>query len=127
MMPRFSDRTIAIVRRNVNAMLTDTCRIERESGSRGTMGEPIHDWVVVATGVPYRIITAGKQTRTATQQIGGQEVLLDRPAIVCPAGTDFLVNDRVVDEQDGRVFHVVNLQDGLTDGAFAQAQVTRAR
>lgn len=127
MLPKISSRTKAIVQRNVNAMLTDRCRIERESGSRGKAGEPLHNWVVVATGVPYREIMAGRRTGSQTRQVGGQEAMVDLPRLIFPTGTSFTGNNRVIDETDGRIWHIVAVEDGYTDAAYVSCQAARVR
>ena len=126
-MPRFSDRTIALVRRNVNEMLTESCTIQRESGSRGTMGEPVHQFENVATAVACRVIRAGQtQSTSEAGQVGGQEALVEMYRLICPVDTPFTTDDRVV-MSDGRVFQVVDVEDGLSDSAFAGAVMVRVR
>lgn len=125
-MPRFSDRTIALVRRNVNDLLNETCRIERESGGRGLMGEETHETVVVATNVSCRVIRLTKRTTSSAQDVGSQEALVERYRLICPVGTAFTVNDRVV-MSDGRTFDLVDVEDGLSDEAFAGAMLVRTR
>ena len=126
-MPRFSARTINLVRRNVNDLLTATCRVERETSSTGTMGEPLHDWDVVQADVPCRVIKAGNDRSTSrTGTVGAQEALVEMYRLITPVGTNFAVDDRVV-MSDGRVFQVVDVADGLTDEAFAGALITRQR
>lgn len=125
-MPRFSARTINLVRRNVNDLLTATCRIERETSSTGTMGEPLHDWDVVQADVPCRVIRLAKRTTTSAEQVGSQETLVERYRLITPVGTNFAVDDRVV-MSDGRVFQVVDVEDGLTDEAFAGVMLSRVR
>lgn len=125
-MPRFSTRTIAAVRRNVNQMLTETCTIQRETGTRGTMGEPSHLHENVATNVACRVIRTGMRTRSQMEQVGGQEALVEMYRLITPVGTAFAVDDQVV-MSDGRVFQVVDVEDGLTDEAFAGAIIARVR
>lgn len=122
----FSDRTVALVRRNVLKTLTETCRVERESGSTGTMGELLHDWVVVAQDVACRVITRGQQSQAQTREVGGQEALVERYELICPVGTAFTVDDRVV-MSDGRIFQVVDVEDGLSNEAFAKVMLVRTR
>jgi len=126
-MPRFSDRTIALVRRNVNEMLTETCTITRETGVKGTMGEPLHDNTeIVAQNVSCRVITVGQRNRSQTRDVGAQEVIVEMYRLICPVGTAFTTDD-LITMSDGRIFHVVDVEDGLTDEAYAGAIITRAR
>ncbi|MBZ0294501.1 MAG: DUF6093 family protein [Anaerolineae bacterium] len=117
---------MAKIRNQVSGLLTETCRIEREAGSVGTMGEPLHTWEVVQTGVNCRIITASEQSRSMTQDVGSQETLVEVYRLIAAVGTPFTEDDRVV-MADGRVFQVVAVEDGLTDEAYAAAIVTRER
>jgi hypothetical protein len=126
-MPRFRARTIAVVRRNVNEMLTDTCRIERQTGITGTMGEPLNSWETVATEVPCRVIRSSLRLgASAMQVVGSQESMVELYRLICPVGTGFTVDDRVTLSDDS-VYQVVNVEDKLTDSAFSGAVVTRVR
>jgi len=126
-MPRFSARTIAIVKQNVSEMLTDTCTLSRESGATGTMGEPLHTLEIVATGVRCRVIRAGQaRSSGATQVVGSQESMVEAYRLICPVGTAFVVDD-VVTLSNGDVYQVVSVEDQLTDAAFAGAVITRVR
>lgn len=122
-----SDRTMAMVRRNVSAMLTERCTIERERGATDDMGAPLHDWTVVASDVPCRVIRAGQQrNNTTTQIVGSQEALVETFRLICPVGTPFTTDDRVR-MADGLVYQVVALDDRLTDQAFVAAIIMRGR
>jgi uncharacterized protein DUF6093 len=126
-MPRFSTRTIAVVKRNVNEMLTETCTIRRETGARGTMGEPLHDSTeIVAQNVNCRVIRVGQRNRGQTMDVGAQETIVEMYRLICPVGTGFTTDD-IITMSDGRVFQVVDVEDGLTDEAFTGAVMTRAR
>jgi hypothetical protein len=125
-MPRFSDRTLAVVQRNVNEMLVDTCTIKRESGATGTMGEPLHTLEIVASGVACRVIRARVPSQGTTQVVGSQESMVEVYRLICPVGTPFTKDD-VVTLADGSVYLVVSVEDQLTDSAFAGAVITRVR
>jgi hypothetical protein len=126
-MPRLSARTIAIVKQNVSEMLTDSCTIKRESGATGMMGEPLHDLVLVASGVACRVIRSSQRLgSSAMQVVGSQEAMVEVYRLICPVGTSFLVDD-VVTLADGSVYQVVNVEDQLTDEAFAGAVISRVR
>ena len=125
-MPRFSSRTLAIVQRNVNEMLTDICTISRETGATGQMGEPLHVLEVVASEVACRVIRARTPSSSASQVVGSQEAMVEVYRLSCPSGTAFVTDD-VVTTSDGSVYQVVNVEDKLTDGAFAGAVMTRVR
>lgn len=125
-MPRFSDRTLAIVQRNVGEMLTDTCTIKRELGATGTMGEPLRDLVLVASGVACRVIRAKIPSNGSQQVVGSQESMVEVYRLICPVGTPFTKDD-VVTLADASVYRVVSVEDQLTDSAFAGAVITRVR
>lgn len=126
-MPRISSRTLAKVRKNVNEMLTERCTLERETGTVGTMGEPLHTWETVQTGIACRVIQAGQtQSGSTTAVVGSAEAMVERYRLITPVGTPFTLNDRVV-MSDGRVFEIVDVDDGLTDEAFAGAVMVRVR
>lgn len=120
------DRTIELIRRRVNSYLDDTCRIERESGSPGLMGERLRDLLLVASNVSCRVIRLTKRTNTAAQEVGGQEALVERYRLILPVGTAFAVDDRVV-MSNGDVYQVVDVEDHMSDGAFVGAMLTRVR
>lgn len=125
-MPRFSDRTLAIIQRNVNEMLVGTCTIERETGTTGTMGEPLHTVEVIATAVPCRVIRSKTPSLGTTEVVGSQEAMVDTYRLICPVGTSFRVDDRVT-LSDGSVWQVASMEDKLTDAAFVGAVITRVR
>lgn len=125
-MPRFSDRTIAIVTRNVSEMLTDSCTIKRLTGATGTMGEPLNQLELIASGVQCRVIRSKTPSDNAQQVVASQKSMVERYRLICPAGTAFLVDD-VVTLADGSVYQVVQVEDKLTDGVFAGAVITRVR
>jgi hypothetical protein len=127
-MPRFSSRTLAIVQRNVGEMLTDICTISRETGATGTMGEPLHVLEVVASEVACRVIRSSQRLGSSAMAIvGSQEAMVEVYRLICPSGTAFTVDDVVTLASDGSVYQVVNVEDKLTDGAFAGAVMTRVR
>jgi hypothetical protein len=125
-MPRFSDRTMAIVRRNVNEMLVDTCTIEQQMGIKGTMGEPLDSWEIVAEDVPCRVIRAKVPNASSQTVVGSQEAMVEMYRLECPYDTTFAVDNRVT-LSDGSVYQVVQVEDKLTDSAFAGAVITRVR
>jgi hypothetical protein len=125
MMPRFSARTLAIVQRNVNEMLTDVCTIKRQTGATGTMGEPLNQLELIASDVPCRVIRAKTPNANSQAVIGSQKAQVERYRLICPVDTAFRVDDVVIVGSD--VYQVVDVEDKLTDGAFAGAVITRVR
>lgn len=122
-----SNRTLAIIKRRVNTYLTERCRIEREAGTRGQMGEPLHDSETVAADVPCRVIRLGQNsTQSEAEAVGSTEALIERWRLICPAGTTFAVDNRVW-LADGRVYQIVDVDDRLTQEAFVSAVMVRAR
>ncbi len=125
-MPPFSTRTLGIVRRNVNAMLTDTCTIYSEGSGRDSSGAPLHTLESVASDVACRIIRSTSRAQTRAQTVAGQEALVELYRLILPVGTPFTVND-VVELSSGERYQVVNVEDKLTDSAFVEASITRVR
>lgn len=122
-----SNRVMAIIRRRVNTFLTERCSIEREAGTKGRMGEPLHDWETVAEDVPCRIITlSGATTSSEAEAVGSTEALVEQWRLICQAGTTFAVDYRVR-LADDRVYQIVAVDDRLTDEAFVGAVMVRAR
>lgn len=126
MMSSGIQRAAALMRQRVNALLTDTCLIERESSGVGTMGQPLHQWDVVASAVPCRVITGARRAGAGYQNIGSTESMIERFRLITPAGTVFAVDDRVT-LADGTVYQVVEVVDQLTDAVDTQAIIVRAR
>lgn len=124
-MARISSRTLAKVRAQVSGMLTEACTLQREAGTTGTMGEPLHLWETVQSGIACRVIVA-RRGDVGTAVVGGAEAMVERYRLITPVGTPFKTDDRVV-MSDGRVFEIVTVEDGLTDEAFAGAIMVRVR
>lgn len=126
-MPRFSARTIAIVRRNVNEMFTDTCTLYVESGATGTMGEPQHTLEIAASNASCRVIRASQQFgKSSVVVVGSQEAMVELYRLECPYDTTLTV-DMVAKLSDGSMYQIVGIEDKLTDSAFAGAVITRVR
>ena len=122
-----SNRTIGIIRRRVNAFLTETCSIKRKAEIRGHMGEPLPDWETVASDVPSRVITINRGSiQSEYEPVGSTEALIERWRLICPVGTTFAVDNQVW-LSDGRKFLIVDVDDRLTDAAFVAAVMVRAR
>jgi Phage head-tail joining protein len=121
-----SSRITAIIRKRVNTFLTERCSIERESGTKGRMGEPLHDWETVATDVPYRAIQAGTSNTTEGAAVGSTEALIETLKLIFMADTALAVDYRVR-LADDRVYQIVDIEDRLTDGAFVSVLAVRAR
>jgi len=122
-MPALSSRTLAIIRARVEDTLTERCAIERETRSRGAMGEPVPVWVVVASDMPCRVIR-GKQG--GYQEVGATESLVERWRVIFPLTAYFKVDDRIR-MADGTLYQVVDVVDRWSDGAFVAALVVGVR
>lgn len=125
-MPRFGARTLAVVRGNVNEMLTDTCTLQRRTGATGLMGEPLDTFENVATDVACRVIRARVPSQSTTQPVASQEAMVDTYRMEFPYNTVLELQMRAV-MTDGRIYDMVSVEDGLTDSAFAGAVVKRVR
>lgn len=127
MMPRFSDRTMAIVRRNSNEMLTDTCSLFQDSGATGSMGEPLPTLELVASGVRCRVIRSKAPSGSALGVVSSQEAMVEAYRLECPYDTTMLINMVAELDSDGSRWQLVNIEDKLTDSVFAAALITRVR
>lgn len=90
------------------------------------MGEPLQGYGNIATNVACRVIRAMNSKLATTEPVGSQVSLLETYRLICPVGTPFAVEDRVL-MSDGRIFQVQALEDGLSDSAFAGAIIKRVR
>jgi len=125
-MPRFSSQTIARVRRNASAMLTDTCTLYRQTAATGTMGEPLDALELLTSGVRCRVIRAKTPNANTQAVIGSQKSEVEAYRLECPYDTTLVV-DMVVKLSNGNVYQITSIEDQLTDSAFAVAVITRVR
>lgn len=121
-----SARTMAKVRGNVGATLTDSCTIQRETEGVGAMGEPLHEFEDMASEVACRLIRAGTKTAGTSNVEGGREATTDRYRLILAVGTVISADYRVV-MSDGLEYEVVDVEASLTDAAFVAAILVRAR
>lgn len=121
-----SAQALAMLRATTAKFFTDTCTIEREASARGKAGEPTHSPVMVATGVPCRIIDSTNRQTISAQMVGGQEAIVDTYRIIVPYGTALEV-DQIITVSSGDQYHVVGLVTARTDKTDSQAVVRRAR
>jgi hypothetical protein len=122
----FQNRTIALIKARAEMTLVETCKIQRETSILSPVGAPTHTWVDVVSDVACRVIEAGQNERSAMESVGNQESMVELYRLITPVETPFKVNDRVV-MSDGRIFHVVQMQDGLSQEVYASAIITRQR
>lgn len=127
MMPRFSARTLAIVRNTVDATLTDTCSLYRQSGATGLMGEPLSQLELIASGVPCRVIRAKTPNANSQAVVASQKSQVERYRLECSFGRTFTLDMIAELDSDGSRWQIVDVEDALTDGAFAGAVITRVR
>lgn len=120
-----SAQTLAMIRRITGDFLTQTCTIEREAPTRGSYGEPTHDWEVQSTGTACRVIKAGQFNTAANELVGSQETLPDTYKLVVARSTTLDVDYRVT--VDSEVFYVTRLETDLADEAFHAALISRQR
>lgn len=105
--------------------LDETCRIEREWKTQTSTGHGSRGRYVVADGVACRVIDAGQSNTAATGEVGSAESMTDEYRIICPPGTDFAPDDRVI--VGARVYRVVRVRDDRTDAVDTQAVIKRER
>lgn len=110
------------IRSVLNRWLNETATIERETETRGTYGEKLHDWETVASDVPCRVI--GRNTQS-NRSIGNQEMMVDEYRVIFEAGTVLNVDYRVL--VGGKTYRVIEIVDDRTDGTDVQAMVAGER
>lgn len=114
-----------IIQRTAEAFMTQRCTIEQEREARGTFGEPVRVWDVVAVDVPCRLITATDTRRGMTSVIADQEVMEDSYRLIVPYRTPLAVDQRVM--VAGATYEVSGILDGRTDAVDVQAVIIRMR
>jgi hypothetical protein len=119
-------RIIAYARRQLERTLTDTCRIEKEGDTTGTMGEPQHSWEIVQEDVPCRVIRVGGSRPGRTEGVSDRESMVEEFRLILPFGTEIDLDYRVV-LADGQVFMVISIVDQWTDAADVQVIMVRER
>lgn len=112
----------------VEGFQSGRCKIEaRVKGVVDQYGAPRQDqWQDVANNVPYRFMKLTAKLKDAMIALGQQENLVESYRMSCEVGTPLAVDQRVTTE-DGRIWNVVAVEDGLTDAIDAQAAVTRIK
>lgn len=116
-------RHLTRIQRTGAGFLTQRCKIEAETETRGDMGEPLHVWAMVADDVPCRVIQAGQFNAAAVQVVGSQETLPEMYRLALPPETPLDVDQRVT--VDGVTYNVVRMETALTDEVFRHALIVR--
>lgn len=124
-MSLLSSQALAHIRRIVEGMMSDTCTIEREQDSRGSLGQMAHTWEIVASAVPCRLITSKGATLPATEVFADRIAMEDTYTISLPVGQELAADYRI--KINGLAFRVAKVLDNRTDTADAQAVLTRMR
>lgn len=119
----FDSRTLALVQHIKNAYLTDRATLETEFSTVTSIGASTHEWQILATNIPCRMITQGQSTNAA-RQIGSQEGLVETYRIVLKLDLITLaVNQRLT--INGVVYEIVDILSHRTDQD--EVQVTAKR
>lgn len=118
-------RHLTRIQRAGAGFLTQRCKIEAETETRGDMGEPVIAWAMVADDVPCRVIKAGQFSTDAVQLVGQRETLPEMYRIALPPDTELDVDQRIT--VDGVTYNVVRLETALTDAVFRHALITLRR
>jgi len=126
-MPRFSARTMAVIRRSGGEMLTDTCSLFVESGATGALGEPLHDLELVASGVACRVIRARTPSGGTQMVVGSQESMVETYRLECAYDQALAVDMVAVLDSSAESYRITSIEDKLTDSVFAGAVITRVR
>lgn len=120
------DRALAYVRRQLERTLTDTCQIEREDDTTGSMGEPHHGWVIVQEDVPCRVIRVAGSWSGRTEVVSDRESMVEEFRLILPFGTEIGLDYRVV-LSGGQAYQVVSIVDQWTNAADVQVVMVRER
>ena len=124
-MSLLSPQMRAMIRQVAERMMSSTCLIEKEQDSRGSLGQSMHTWQIVASAVRCRLITSKGATLTAVEPFADRITMEDTYTISLPVGTEIGVDYRIT--VGSVVFRVANVKDNRTDSADAQAVLTRMR
>lgn len=120
-------RSLQRIEQAVSSFLTDTCDIRREVPATGVMGEPLNTLATIYEDVPCRVIRAGTRNDSAYMEVGASESLVETFRIICPARTEFKINDVIIMTSDGATYQVVDVIDRMTDEVFVSTIVKRVR
>lgn len=117
-----SAQTVAMMQRVAGGFLSETCAIEREEDTRGSYGEPVHHWALVASDVACRLIDVPPAS-SGVAVASGAETLKQQYRLIVPVGTTLDADMRVT--VSGVVYQVVGIDTALTDRVFRSAVLAR--
>lgn len=120
-----SPQMIAFIRSMALRWMTDTCTIERQADSVGSLGQVLDSWQIVSTGTACRLITSKGATQPSTTVMADRLTLEDTYRISLPMGTVLNADYRITIGTS--VFRVASVLDGRTDSADVQAVLVRMR
>lgn len=110
--------------------LNETCTIEVQDFITNEIKSQVKAWIVVADDVPCRVIQAtSRSSSSEAALVGKQESLAELYRIALPpkgSATytwDLTVNQRIT--VNGHAYHVIAVEQELTDNVFRSALVTR--
>lgn len=119
-MVNVSGQVLAMIRQQVNAMLTDTCIIQRQAAQTDVNGYMRGGWLNVTADVPCRLLPQNNRSAVAPV-IAAQEVNRSYYRLILKTDADLRNGDRVTlgDQQ----YEVMQISTSTTDKAFNEAQV----
>lgn len=102
----FSNRALAKLRYVIEkAALTDRCRIVRMTTASDGQGGTTRTATDIAMNVPYRV---DRSFQYSTEDESGTRVVAKRGFLLhLPHDQDVIESDKIIDERNGRVFHVL--------------------
>lgn len=115
-MTRLSSQTLKRIRSTVEAYLVDTCEIESQVYTTGSMGQAMQAWETVASGVRCRVIRAGRQSDGDAEVQVGRETIEQAVRIILPYGTAMAVDYRIV--VSGASYQVAGIENTLSQSAY---------
>jgi len=103
------------MRAQANALLTDTCTIERLADTTDAAGAAVNDWEVMSSSIDCRMITIGQRMTADPLVKAERAVLPERYRIVLPAGTSIAPQYRITLDSDDSRWLVSNVATSQTD------------
>ena len=119
-------RELEEARADFEALLVDTCTVERRTVSTDEYGAPSETWTVVADNVPCRVMLARREfPRAEAGTVGAQEAMPEVYRLSVPWGTGLQPEDRIT--VGGAVYRITKLMTAATETLLEQAMIARAR
>jgi len=107
----------------VTGTLSDSADLQREMFTRGGMGERLHTFETVASGIACRVILAGNQKSEQLSQDGAQDNVVERYRVILAYSQTVEAGDRLV--IDGATYEVQQITEALSQDGFVSVIAAR--